>query len=133
MASPFALQAAQQKLQQQIEAAVHQFATGAPLELDLSFEERGMPATGTLSDAPESLADAVRKLIHAFNHEAVVQEANLHARHVTALDSDGDGHGSVNIRFVYRDEIEGDDPSDLAAGEGDNTDDQDVIMPGEAA
>lgn len=133
MASPFALQSAQQDLQQKIEAAVEQYATGTPLELDLSFEERGMPEQGPLSDAPDTLARAVRELVHAFHAHEAVRDAGLHARHVTALDSDGDGRGSVNIRFVYRDEIEGNDPSDLAAGEGDDAYDDDALMPGEPA
>jgi len=133
MASPFALEAARQDLQQKIEAAVEKYATGAPLELDLSFEEAGTPEVGALSDAPDSLERSVRRLVGAFHRHDAVRDAGLHARHVTALDSDGDGHGAVNIRFVYRQETESDDPSDLAAGEGREPRDQDVIMPGEAS
>lgn len=129
MASPFALEAARQDLHDRIEAAIERYATGEPVELDLSFEEAGTPEKGALSDAPDTLERAVRRLVRDFHAHEAVRDAGLHARHVTALDSDGDGRGSVNIRFVYLDEIEGDDPADLAAGEGD--DDDDPILPEE--
>lgn len=132
MASPFALEAARQDLHQKIEAALERYATGAPVELDLSFEEVGTPEKGALSDAPDSLEREVRRLVDEFHAHEVVREARLHARHVTALDSDGDGHGSVNVRYVYRQEAESNDPSDRAAGEGDaDSFDADAIMPGE--
>jgi hypothetical protein len=129
MASPFALDAARQDLHDKIEAAIERYATGAPVELDLSFEESGTPEKGALSDAPDTLERAVRRLVRDFHAHEAVRDAGLHARHVTALDSDGDGRGSVNIRFVYRDEIEGDDPADLAAGEG--GDEDEPIVPEE--
>ena len=131
MASPFALDAARQDLHAKIEAALERFATGAPVELDLSFAEPGIPDVGALSDAPDTLEREVRRLVDEFHTHEAVRDAGLQVRHVTALDSDGDGQGSVSVRFVYRDEIEGDDPADLAAGEGEDDFDEDVIMPGE--
>ena len=115
MASPFALEAAKQDLQQKIEAAVTAHATGAPMELDISIDERATPEHGALSDAPEGLEADVRRLVDGFHAHEAVREADLRARHVTAFDSDGDGVGTVSVRFVYRQEAHSSDPSDRAA------------------
>lgn len=109
MESPFAraeaLERAKQSLQSSLETAIneHQQGLRRPLELDLSFDE-GTSERGALSDADDSIAAQVRALVEAFHMDPAVTATGVRAKHVTALDSDGDGQAVVRVRFVYPDE-----------------------------
>ena len=115
MALPFALQHAQDDLQRSIESAISAHAKGVPLQLDLSIEDERGPSTGPLSDASKPIEEAVRALVGSFHEDENVRQAGLRARHVTAFDSDGDGKGTVNVRYVYQQEATSSDPADAAA------------------
>jgi len=104
MSSPFALKVYQDQLKSDIEKAITSFADGSALELDLSIDEADTPGVGALSTAPETLNDAVRQLVAAFNDTDVAKGGPVRARHVTAFDSDGDGKATVSIRYSYADE-----------------------------
>lgn len=101
-----ALEEAKARLQESLEDAVNSYLAKnpEPIELDVEFDDTGHKITSDVSTDDEALVTQVKSLVDLFRHHDAVQRSGVQVRHVTAIDSNGDGQAAVNVRYVYPDE-----------------------------
>lgn len=101
-----ALEEAKQRLEESLVECVNNHLSTHPdaLELDLAFDKSGKETASEISTRDEGLVTQVKSLVDLFNHHEAVKRSGVQVRHVTAIDSNGDGQAAVNVRYVYPDE-----------------------------
>ena len=100
-----AIEEAKQRLEQSLVECVnnHLASHPAPIEVNVSFDETERePEADTSEEA--ALTKQIRQLVELFHKHDAVQRSGIEVRHVTAIDSNGDGQAAVNVRYVYPDE-----------------------------
>ncbi len=101
-----AIEEAKERLEQSLAECVNNFLATHPdpVEVNVSFDETGHSETDPVSSNDEGLLTQIRSLVELFHTHEAVQRSGVRARHVTAIDSNGDGQAAVNVRYVYPDE-----------------------------
>jgi hypothetical protein len=96
------LEAAKQDLKNSIEQLIeeHLSRSGQRATLDLSFDE-GMDTVVEDTEHDPAVVEGTKALVASFHEQPEVRQSGVRVKHVTAIDSDGDGDASVNVRFVY--------------------------------
>ncbi len=100
-----AIEEAKERLEASLVDTVSTYLTKnpEPLELDVDFSDTGSDVSA-VSTQDEALITQVHSLVDLFHHHDAVQQSGVKVRHVTAIDSNGDGQAAVNVRYVYPDE-----------------------------
>ena len=96
------LEAAKTDLSNSIERLIeeHLSKSGQRAALDLSFDE-GVDTVVEDTEHDASVVEGAKALVASFHDAPEVKQSGVRVKHVTAIDSDGDGDAVVNVRFVY--------------------------------
>lgn len=103
-----AIEEARVRLEQSLAECVNNYLAShpEPVEINVAFDDQGQEASqsGSPSNTDEALLTQIRSLVGLFHQHEAVKRSGVQVRHVTAIDSNGDGQAAVNVRYVYPDE-----------------------------
>ncbi len=101
-AAALKLESAKTDLENSIERLIeeHLSKSGKRATLDLSFDE-GVDTVVEDTEHDASVVEGTKALVASFHDQPEVRQSGIRVKHVTAIDSDGDGDAVVNVRFVY--------------------------------
>ena len=103
-----AIEEAKTRLEESLVASVNNYLAShpEPVEINVAFDEQGQEAsqTGSPPSTDEALLTQIRSLVDLFHQHEAIRQSGIQIRHVTAIDSNGDGQAAVNVRYVYPDE-----------------------------
>lgn len=96
------LEAAKRDLSNSIERLIeeHLSKSGKRATLDLSFDE-GVDTVVEDTEHNATVVESAKALVESFHDQPEVRQSGVRVKHVTAIDSDGDGDAVVRVRFVY--------------------------------